>query len=53
MAGPLGEMFDHGQPHIPYCFAVDAHIHTGCDALNTTVRTSPHLDPNTFNADRA
>jgi hypothetical protein len=37
MAGPLGEMFDHGARCRPYASASMLITTTGCDALNTTV----------------
>ena len=40
MAGPLGEMFDHGvfAPLLASCLTLSKFISVGCDAINTTVR---------------
>lgn len=44
MAGPLGEMFDHGKKHPVDNYSFPAYFFIlGCDALNTTVRNSRFL----------
>jgi phosphatidylglycerophosphate synthase len=37
MAGPLGEMFDHGTYRSILIFLLLKYYFAGCDALNTTV----------------
>lgn len=38
MAGPLGEMFDHGKHNIEMGLGGDTNeLSTGCDAINTTL----------------